>query len=77
MSSKDKTRQKLVGSMRKTKSVAGIGVDNANTESVAEDHKQPVKAKPVVATNAERVVATKSKSRGADGYQSGRRVWPD
>ncbi len=77
MSSKDKARQKLVGSMRKTKAVAEIGSDNANTESVTEDLKPPAKAKPVPATNAERVVPTKAKLYGADGYQSRRRVWPD
>lgn len=77
MSIKDKTRQKLVGSMRKTKAVAGIGPDKANTESVAEALERTVKAKSVNASNAERVVPAKAKSHGADGYQSGRRVWPD
>jgi hypothetical protein len=77
MTSKDKTRQKLVGSMRKTKAVAGIGPDTANTESVDEDLKPTVKAKPVSATNAERGVPAKTKARVVDAYQSGRRVWPD
>lgn len=77
MSSKDKTRQKLVGSMRKTKSVAGIGADNVNTESVAEECEPAAKTKPVSAMNAERVVPAKIKPHGADAYQSGRRVWPD
>ena len=77
MSTKDKTRQKLVGSMRKTKAVAGIGADNAAVEAVAETPKPVAKAKPVSATNAKSVVAGETQPRGADAYQSGRRVWPD
>ena len=77
MSGKDKTRQKLMGSMRKTKAVAGIGPDNADTESVAEDPKPTAKAKPVPATDAEKVAPAKTKLGGADAYHSGRRVWPD
>lgn len=77
MSTKDKTRQRLVGSMRKTKAVAGIGADNVDTGSVAEAIKPVVKAKAVAATNAERLVTSKTEVRCADTYQSGRRVWPD
>lgn len=77
MSSKDKTRQKLVGSMRKTKAVAGIDSDNVNREVVAEDAKPAANAKQVSATNVERDMPAKAKPRGANVYQSGRRVWPD
>ena len=77
MSSKDKTRQKLVGSMRKTKAVAGIGADNVNTSSVAKDAKSAAKAKQVSASNVKRDVPAKANLRDVDGYQSGWRVWPD
>ena len=77
MSSKDKTRQKLVGSMRKTKVVAGIGTDSARKESGADRSEPADSARPPAATGSAKAAPATGKPRGADGYQSGRRVWPD
>ena len=78
MSTKDKTREKLMGSMRKTKAVAGIGTDNKEAESVAVSPDLPAPEQP----NQPRVKATnkavsKTETVTGDCYQSGRRVWPD
>jgi hypothetical protein len=77
MNSKDKTRQKLVGSMRKTKAVAGVKPDHIETESSFSASETRKPAKP--AGNRVNASASSSRSRpiGANGYQSGRRVWPD
>ena len=77
MSSKDKTRQKLVGSMRKTKAVAGIGAVNAAPETAAEDPRPAARTKPVPASKTERAAFAETTVRATDAYQSGRRVWPD
>ena len=74
MSTKDKTRQKLVGSMRKTKSVAGIGSDDTTTEAPTAVAEAPRSVKPAAGGAGK---TSKSATAGADGYQSGRRVWPD
>lgn len=77
MTSKDRTRQKLVGSMRKTKAAAGIasaGVDGATGVSGSEKDGTAKSAKPVAA----RTAGTSAKRNvGTNGYQSGHRVWPD
>ena len=83
MNSKDKTREKLVGSLRKTKAVAGIGQDTKEgTEPIAPVAQKPTKPRPSRSTG--RVVGSASSSRSrtvkmvnADRYQSGRRDWPD
>lgn len=77
MNNKDKTRQKLVGSMRKTKDVAGIGSDDIEAKSASSASETFKPAKP--AANRANVSASLSRSKaiGASGYQSGRRVWPD
>jgi hypothetical protein len=75
MSTKDKTRQKLMGSMRKNKEVAGIGTDSTQA-------KTPVVSPDVSGQTKQPVI---SKARGTttqdtlkrDAYQTGRRVWPD
>ena len=77
MSSKDKTRQKLMGSMRKTKAVAGIGADQANTGPVIDASKKTVTAKTVTEREVESGAPSRDKLRGGDGYQSKGRVWPD
>ena len=76
MSSKDKTRQKLVGSMRKTKADAGIGTENADEAKVSADLPKPKPPQQHVAREPKRE-STKPVSAKADSYQSGRRVWPD
>ena len=74
MTSKDKTREKLVGSMRRTKSAAGIGNDNAEPESAADS---PVVSAPAAAGKAKPSAAPRPETGNAEAYQSGRRVWPD
>jgi hypothetical protein len=77
MNSKDKTRQKLVGSMRKTKDVAGIGSNNIEAGSVSAASEPSKPAKPATNRANAGASSSRSKSIGANGYQSGRRVWPD
>ena len=81
MSSQDKTRNKLMDSMRKTKaSATGKTEPAATTKSV--EKKQPQQStpaaakKPVKATTA-RKVTTKTASTATGQYQTSRRVWPD
>jgi hypothetical protein len=76
MSSKDKTRQKLVGSMRKTKADAGIGTENAEAEKVSTDLPKPKPEKQAVGRET-KPQSTKPDTARGDRYQSGRRVWPD
>jgi hypothetical protein len=77
MTSKDKTRQRLVGSMRKTKAVAGIGTDNAETETAVAGSEVPQSAKPAVGKASGSGSSLRPKKVDADSYQNGRRVWPD
>lgn len=82
MTSKDKTREKLMGSMRKTKAEAGINTTDTISLDAASLEAKPASqttnaAKPSV-KKANRVTATAQKrTLSADSYQSGRRVWPD
>ena len=69
MTSKDRTRQRLVGSMRKTKAAAGIDTATDVTEPA-----QVRAAKPSAGRSGKSAV---QQNVGANGYQSGRRVWPD
>ena len=75
MSSNDKTRQKLMESMRKTKKGATKNIPAAESET---------KSKPAKATSKKKNVSTKKEAAKAiskakpDPYQSARRrVWPD
>ena len=87
----DKTREKLLSTMRKTK--AGTSADNA-TASVTKDtaakkkpaakKKTPVKKASTKPKSTEKAkTATKPRAKGkakraaADPYQAGGRVWPD
>lgn len=76
MSSNDKTRQKLMESMRKTK--AGTGKkskeDDSKANSKAKDDK-PERKK--TKTAGKKKSSKPSLTTGADPYQSGRRIWPD
>ena len=74
MSSKDKTREKLMGSMRKTKADAGIGTTSKPESSASEAAPEPAKPAP---QKASRTPGSQPRTTGSDGYQSGRRVWPD
>jgi len=72
MSSKDKTREKLLGSMRKSKADAGIDTP----ASPPRETQKPAAAKPAVRKKAASL-PEKSTQGGSDAYQSGHRVWPD
>lgn len=74
MSNKDKTREKLMESMRMTKSDAGKAEDTGATESSKPKAEKPVAKK--AAKKAEKKPAAKS-AVNADAYQSAQRVWPD
>lgn len=75
MSSKDKTREKLMGSMRKTKADAGIG-SKKKTQSAPSQPAAPERAKPV-AQKGRGAQNSQPRTITSDSYQSGRRVWPD
>lgn len=78
MSSRDKTRQQLVGSMRKTKAVAGIGNEQVETEPASLDERSSKPARPETRTGAGNAFSAKKRvTLGTDAYQSGGRVWPD
>ncbi|MEJ2687075.1 MAG: hypothetical protein P8124_07660 [Gammaproteobacteria bacterium] len=75
MTANDRTGEKLVDSMRKTKAAA------AGKDSVSEnERKQPRGQKPQPRTGRKgtpRQRPQAEKKRPLDPYQSGRRVWPD
>ena len=89
MTSKDKTGDQLVASIRKTKS--GAAARNSGESAAAEKAaEKPAASKPAAdkpaparkpaapktrATRPKPAAATKSDD--GDGYSSGRRVWPD
>lgn len=77
MTSKDKTRQRLVGSMRKTKAVAGIGSENAEPEAGVSAIKATQAAKPTAAKSAHGTQPAPAEPVASDSYQCGRRIWPD
>ena len=92
MTDKDKTRQKLVDSMRKTKASANdqasanrqdeklSGQSKRNTTTI-QSEKPNTKPKPKITTTVSSDAKSKPKasvrSANQDPYQSGRRVWPD
>ena len=73
MTTTDKTRQRLMASMRKTKkkAVSDQAAPAAATRKRSTPTASPPAAKTARATTRGRQAAP------ADGYQSGRRVWPD
>lgn len=76
MSSKDKTRQKLMDSMRKTKagSTKKDQEVDKKTKTKPQDNK-PVKNKTKKPTKAK--MSTDTQKLSIDPYQTTRRVWPD
>jgi len=80
MSTTDKTRNKLMDSMRKTKASATEKVEPAVTKESVEK-KQPQQSKPAAATKPAKVAAKKPTTKTSDTatgrYQTVRRVWPD
>lgn len=77
MSSRDRTRQKLVGSMRKTKSDIGGGKEPVETESAANGQESSTPAKAANRSGTRRASSRQPESVDLDAYQSGGRVWPD
>ena len=81
MTNTDKTRQKLVDAMRKTKAEAGTSPTKASEPEAKKTRVRRASTKP--AGDAGRVT-TKPSARSAkptqtpsDPYQGARRVWPD
>lgn len=80
MSESDKTRQKLVDSMRKTKTGTAVQVQlNTTDEKPAPEKTQPAAIASKTGKTKKKTVRTKPENPGdIDGYQSRqRRVWPD
>jgi len=79
MSTKDRTREKLLNSMRKTKAVINDQPDTRqrHAETYAPPAAKPAK-RPVAARPEEVRSPVSTPSEGvADPYQSHGRVWPD
>ena len=76
MSSNDKTRNKLMETMRMTKADPGKKAESGDTkQAIAPQDDKPIKKK-------EKKTAAKKASKGSqkssvDPYQTTRRVWPD
>lgn len=74
MSTTDKTGEKLLASMRKTKAAA------ADKAAAPPKSTQKARTKPAQRPARKRTAAKRDTSATgirADAYQSGRRVWPD
>ena len=72
MSEADKTGEKLVASMRRTK--AGAEPKSAAAQKPAATAKKKTSARRGSTPNARK---PKQPATGGDPYQTGRRVWPD
>lgn len=82
MSTKDKTRAKLMDSMRKTKESASAQTHQPATTSAPKAETKPAASAPSAEKPAARKPVAKTSSggytsRGKDAYQSGGRIWPD
>jgi len=75
MSNKEKTKNKLMETMRMTKSDPGKKVDTVASEQVKapQDEKPVIIEKKVTAKKAEK----ETRNSSADSYMAARRVWPD
>ncbi len=79
MSTKDKTRDKLMSSMRKTKAaVEGSKPPRkVNEEPASEKTTAAVKNKTTVASKPAKSSAANDITEAVDSYQTAKRVWPD
>ncbi len=79
MSSKDKTRDKLMSSMRKTKAAVDSSKPGRNEKGqpTAEKKAAPVKNKPGVASKPAQSSGTNKSGQAVDSYWTAKRVWPD
>ena len=75
MTSSDKTRQKLVDSMRKTK--AASGSESADSSKPATSAGSRAKPRKTGSKTKSKTSTTPARPNGGDPYQVGRRVWPD
>ncbi len=75
MTANDKTGEKLVASMRKTKAAAADKKGGASQSATSSSSKKKTQPRPKAKSVAQR--ADGNHSRGRDPYQSGRRIWPD
>lgn len=78
MSDSDKTRQRLVNSIRKSKADAAskAGATGSGRAAPARTKSAPPTPKPGAATRSTPSTPADVR-RTADAYQCGRRVWPD
>jgi len=79
MSTKDKTREKLLNSMRKTKEVISDQPDSkqAHVETYAPPAAKPAKKPAPTRSEAVNQLASSQPEQAGDPYQSRGRVWPD
>lgn len=75
MTTTDKTRQKLVDSMRKTK--AGAGSESADSSKPASSAGSRAKPRKTGSKSKSKTSTPPARPDGGDPYQVGRRVWPD
>jgi len=74
----DKTKEKLLSSMRRTKAGASESpASPATTVSNTSAEKTPAKATPAAKTKAPAKAKAPTKAPSTDSFQSGRRIWPD
>jgi len=79
MSTKDKTREKLLNSMRKTKEVISDQPDSkqAHVETYAPPAAKPAKKPAPTRSEAVNQLVSSQPEQAGDPYQSKGRVWPD
>jgi len=76
MSGNDKTRQKLVESMRMTKAGSSKAAGDVDTkQNITAQNDKPIKKKKK--SVAQKKVVKDTQKISMDPYQTARRVWPD
>jgi hypothetical protein len=75
MTSKDKTADQLVASIRKSKT--GTVAQKNQARSTAKKTPARRAAKPAASTPKKTAARTPARSESSGGYCHGRRVWPD
>ena len=75
MSNKERTRDKLVASLRKTRVTVNEETQSPSATSAAPVEKAP--AAPASKPAPRKPAPAMASSSGSDAYQSGRRIWPD
>lgn len=76
MSSSDKTKEKLMQTMRMTKADPGKKVDTVDAKQTNAPQNDKLISKHKMTTAPNKVVK-ESQKLSVDPYQTGRRVWPD